>query len=221
MARDTDAPAEPTGPDFFIEDSFASRLGQGRIAGVDEAGRGPWAGPLVAAAVVLDRSCVPEGLNDSKKLSASRRLSLYGEIMATADVGVGIAEVGEIDEINVLRANDVAMLRAIDAVSPRLAGVIFDGNRVPIGNRLPARAIVGGDGLALGVAAASIVAKVTRDRIMDRLCGTCPGYGWRTNRGYGTAEHRAALGRLGVSVHHRRSFRPVFDLLCEENNRKA
>lgn len=214
-----DEDQRPNGPDLAIEEAFGARLGSGRIAGVDEAGRGPWAGPLVAAAVVLDRTCVPQGLDDSKKLTAQCRELLYAEILASADVGVGIAEVDEIDEINVQRANDLAMLRAIDVVAPRIVGVIYDGNRVPIGNRLPARAVVGGDGLALGVAAASIVAKVTRDRIMERLCGGHPGYGWRTNRGYGTAEHRAALKRLGITVHHRMSFRPIFELLCEENNR--
>ncbi len=218
MARDTDPPAGPT---FEIEDRVAWSARCRRVAGVDEAGRGPWAGPLVAACVLLDRACVPDGLDDSKKLTPARRLELYVAIMQSAEVGIGIAEVGEIDEINVLRANDLAMLRAVDAVSPRVAALVIDGNRIPPGTRLPAEAVVGGDGLALGVAAASIVAKVTRDRIMGRLDGECPGYGWLTNQGYGTREHRAALRRIGISRHHRVSFRPVFDLLCEENHRNG
>ena len=209
----------PAGPDFQIEDRLAWSVRSRRVAGVDEAGRGPWAGPLVAACVLLDRGQVPDGLNDSKKLSPKRRLALYHQIMAAAEVGVGIADVDEIDGLNVLRANDLAMQRAVGAVSPRLAGLVIDGNRVPPGLRITAEPVVGGDGLALSVAAASIVAKVTRDRIMGRLNGECPGYGWQTNQGYGTAEHRAALRRIGISPHHRRSFRPIFDLLCEENHR--
>ena len=186
----------------------------GTICGVDEAGRGPWAGPVVAAAVVLDRANVPDGLDDSKKLTASRRATLLEAIMASARIGVGIASVAEIDRLNILRANDLAMARAVAELDPLPDAALVDGNRVPPGLLCRASALVGGDGLSLSIAAASIVAKVTRDRIMARLALEHPGYGWETNQGYGTAVHRAALERLGVTPHHRRSFRPVHNILC-------
>ena len=198
---------------------MAARLGCRRIAGIDEAGRGPLAGPLVAACVLLDRSALPEGLDDSKRLPRPRRAELFALIGASAEVGVGIASVDEIDELNVLRANDLAMHRAVAAIGCAVSGLVIDGNRVPPGTRLPAEAVVGGDGLALAVAAASIVAKVTRDRIMTELDGECPGYGWRTNFGYSTRAHRAALRQFGVTPHHRRSFRTVSGWLCEESHR--
>jgi ribonuclease HII len=185
---------------------------------VDEAGRGPWAGPVVAAAVVLDRDNVPPGLNDSKKLTAARRAVLFDTIMASALVGVGIAGVEEIDALNILRANDLAMLRAIGALNPAPAAALIDGNRVPPGWPCRAQALVGGDGRSLSIAAASIIAKVTRDRIMAELAKAHPGYGWERNQGYGTAEHRAALTRLGVTWHHRRSFRPIHNILRSEGN---
>lgn len=216
MAKDI-----PTGPCFAIEDRLVESCGCRRVAGCDEAGRGPLAGPLVAACVVLDRRAVPAGLDDSKKLTPGRRLRLYGAIVASAEIGIGIAEVEEIDALNVLRANDLAMHRAVAAVPVRLSGVAIDGNRVPPGLRCVAEAVVGGDGLALGIAAASIVAKVTRDRMMGRLAADFPDYGWRTNFGYATAAHRDALRRIGISIHHRRSFRPIFDFLCEENHRRG
>jgi ribonuclease HII len=198
-------------PDFTAEVAF---LTQGdTICGVDEAGRGPWAGPVVAAAVVLDRGNIPPGLNDSKKLTAARRAILFDAIRAVAAVGVGIASVAEIDALNILRANDQAMLRAIEALSPAPDAAMIDGNRVPPGWPCRAQALVGGDGLSLSIAAASIIAKVTRDRIMADLAAAYPGYGWERNKGYGTAEHRGALERLGVTPHHRRSFRPIHNIL--------
>lgn len=209
MAKDT-----VEGPCFAVEDRMAERVGCRRIAGVDEAGRGPLAGPVVAACVILERTTVPEGLDDSKRLTPARRTELFALITASAEVGIGIASVVEIDELNILRANDLAMHRAVAALAGSVSGLVFDGNRVPPGTALPAEAVVGGDGLALGIAAASIVAKVTRDRIMTELDGEWPGYGWRSNFGYATAQHRAALQRLGLTPHHRRSFKPVFGLMC-------
>ena len=200
---------------------MAARVGCSRIAGIDEAGRGPLAGPLVAACVLLDRRTVPGGLDDSKRLTAARREELYADIVASAEVGVGIASVAEIDALNVLRANDLAMHRAIAALAASVSGLVFDGNRVPPGTMHPAEAVVGGDGLALGIAAASIVAKVTRDRIMTGLHADFPAYGWRTNFGYATAAHRAALRQLGRSPHHRLSFRCEIGSMCEESHRTS
>ena len=203
-------------PDLTAEVAFG---GNGAtICGVDEAGRGPWAGPVVAAAVVLDRGCIPPGLDDSKKLTPRRRAALFEAIRAAASVGVGIASVEEIDALNILRANDLAMLRAIGALDPAPGAALIDGNRVPPGLPCPGRALVGGDGRSLSIAAASIVAKVTRDRIMAELARTHPGYGWERNMGYGTPQHRAGLIRLGVTPHHRRSFRPIHNMLRDKHN---
>ncbi|MEL6476986.1 MAG: ribonuclease HII [Pseudomonadota bacterium] len=217
-------------PDFSLEDRLP-----GLVAGLDEAGRGPWAGPVVAGAVILDRDQVPEGLDDSKRLSAGRRDALFGALETAARIGVGIASVAEIDRLNILGANDLAMRRAVaELVSPDHRGVslghqslggaalgltvMIDGNRVPSGLGAEAHAVVKGDQRSLSIAAASIVAKVTRDRIMDQLAAAHPGYGWETNRGYGTAAHRAALLALGVTREHRRSFRPIHNILYEENS---
>jgi ribonuclease HII len=207
-------------PDFSFEDT-ARREGFVRVAGIDEAGRGPWAGPVIAAAVVLDRARLDlelrASLDDSKKLSPARRSELIGRIEAcaaigVAHVGIGRAEVEEIDRLNILRATLLAMRRALDALPGRPDLALVDGNRAPE-LPCPARCIVGGDGRSLSIAAASIVAKVTRDAEMAALARTHPGYGWERNAGYGTAEHRAALSRLGPSPAHRRSFRPVARLL--------
>lgn len=188
-------------PDFVHE----AALG-GRVAGVDEAGRGPWAGPVVAAAVVLDPARIPPGLNDSKQLSAARRAVLFDEIMAVATVGVGIVEVAEIERINILQATFVAMTRAVAPLDPD--HVLVDGNRAPLWY-YATQTVVGGDGRCLSIAAASIIAKVTRDRIMEALAADFPGYGWAANKGYGTPEHSAGLDRLGVTIHHRRSYAPI------------
>ena len=201
-------------PDLTIEVAYVGK--DATICGVDEAGRGPWAGPVVAAAVVLDQGCIPPGLDDSKKLAPRCRAALFDAIRAAASVGVGIASVEEIDALNILRANDLAMLRAIGALDPAPGAALIDGNRVPPGWPCRARALVGGDGRSLSIAAASIVAKVTRDRIMAELARAHPGYGWERNMGYGTPQHRAALGRLGVTPHHRRSFRPIHNILRAE-----
>ena len=184
------------------------RLRGGPIAGIDEAGRGPWAGPVVAAAVILDPAAIPGGIADSKVLLPEEREALYPRIMAVAKVAVGIADVTRIDRDNILNATMWAMARAVDGlcVRPRLA--LVDGNKAPR-LRCEARPIVGGDALCLSIAAASIVAKVTRDRLMIALGRELPHYGFERHKGYGTREHHAALERHGATAHHRRSFRPV------------
>lgn len=180
----------------------------GLIAGVDEAGRGPWAGPVVAVAVIL-RGKVPAGLDDSKKLSAKRREALFDALQASdCLIGVGQASVAEIDAINILQATYLAMTRAVEALGEAPVHVLVDGNRLPKW-RWPATAIVGGDGSEPAISAASIIAKVTRDRIMAQLDAAHPGYGWAQNQGYGVAAHAEALHRLGPTPHHRASFAPV------------
>jgi ribonuclease HII len=184
-------------------------LDGGPIAGIDEAGRGPWAGPVVAAAVVLDPARIPQGIDDSKALDPEDRERLFERIMKTAlGVGVGIGEVDRIDRDNILAATMWAMAEAMAKLpcKPRLA--LIDGNRAP---RLAcqARTIVKGDAKCLSIAAASIVAKVTRDRMMIEFAREMPGYGFERHKGYGTPEHRAALTRLGLTAQHRRSFKPV------------
>ncbi|MSU90470.1 ribonuclease HII [Rhodobacteraceae bacterium 2CG4] len=187
------------------------------VCGIDEAGRGPWAGPVVAAAVILDPAAVPEGIDDSKKLTARRREALFLALRGCAQIGIGAASVREIDRINILQASYLAMRRAVAAlpVPPRRA--LIDGNGVPGGLPCPGQAIVGGDGTEPAIAAASIVAKVTRDRIMVALAQQYPGYGWDTNVGYGVKAHFEALQSLGVTPHHRRSFKPVHKILCQED----
>jgi ribonuclease HII len=180
----------------------------GMIAGVDEAGRGPWAGPVVAAAVIL-RGQVPPGLDDSKKLSAARREALFAALHASdALIGVGEASVAEIDALNILQATHLAMTRAVSALGAAPSLVLVDGNRLPKWP-WPSRAIIGGDASEACIAAASIIAKVTRDRLMAALDREWPAYGWRRNQGYGTAAHAAALAAHGACAHHRTSFKPV------------
>lgn len=194
-------------PDFSRE----AALG-GRVAGVDEVGRGPLAGPVMAAAVVLDPGRIPEGLNDSKLLSAKKREALYPVILECAEVSVGIASVEEIDSINILQASFLAMRRALAGLSG-LDHALIDGRMIPQGLPCPATGIIKGDGISLSIAAASIVAKVRRDALMVDLAQQHPGYGWETNMGYGSKSHISALARLGPSPHHRRSFRPVYNIL--------
>jgi ribonuclease HII len=199
-------------PDFAIE-----RGCEGVVCGIDEAGRGPLAGPVVAAAVIIDRRRfrgeLRGALDDSKALSREVRESCYGALFAGARIGavrigVGAASRGEIDRINILRASLVAMARAVAALGLRPDIALVDGNVAP---SLPCavKTIVKGDALSFSIAAASVIAKVTRDRIMHGLATRYPGYGWETNVGYATAEHGAAIRRLGVTPHHRRSFAPV------------
>jgi len=199
-----------------MHEHAAQALGHARVAGVDEVGRGPLAGPVTAAAVILDPARIPEGLNDSKTLSAARREALTAAILASARVSIAHASVAEIDEINILRASHLAMVRAIAGLDPAPDMVLIDGNMVPRGLTLPARAIVRGDAVSLSIAAASIVAKTCRDRLMRDLAQQFPGYGWERNAGYPSKAHREALLNLGVTPHHRRSFKPVHNILYQE-----
>ena len=201
-------------PDFLFE--LAARAnGASVIVGVDEAGRGPLAGPVTAAAVRLHPDRIPPGLNDSKQMTAARRNQLFALILDSADVGIGHASVEEIDQINILRASHLAMCRAIAALPAVPDHVLIDGNMIPQGLACRAEAIVGGDARCLSIAAASIIAKVTRDRIMVDLAQQHPGYGWERNAGYPTRDHVAALQNLGVTPAHRRSFKPVHNILYQ------
>ncbi len=186
-----------------------------RIAGVDEVGRGPLAGPVTAAAVILDPARIPEGLNDSKKLTEKRRLALLEQIMASADVCVAHATVEEIDEINILRASHLAMERAIAGLRTRPHHCLIDGNLIPRGLSIPATAVIKGDARSVSISAASIAAKVARDAIMRDLAQQFPGYGWDSNAGYPSKSHISALQSLGVTPHHRKSFKPVHNILCK------
>ena len=212
-----DPSLEGSGDDMALKATFELeqselQLGFGPIAGVDEAGRGPWAGPVVAAAVILDPQNIPTGIAESKPLDADTREALFPRIMECARVGVGIADVSRIDQDNILNATMWAMTVAVKALpcargqKPKL--VLVDGNRAPR-FACRARTIVKGDARSLSIAAASIIAKVTRDRLMIALGREFPGYGFERHKGYGTPEHADALSRLGVTAHHRRSFRPV------------
>jgi ribonuclease HII len=194
-------------PDFAIERGCA-----GVVCGIDEAGRGPLAGPVVAAAVILDRQrfrgMVRRELDDSKAMTREAREACYDALLRCSRIGVGAASTREIDRINILRASLVAMRRAVAALGlvPDIA--LVDGNVAPT-LPCPVKTVVKGDALSFSIAAASVIAKVTRDKIMRVLDGRYPGYGWQTNVGYSTAEHFDGIGRLGVTPHHRRSFEPV------------
>jgi len=209
----TGASDSQAGPCLSHEKILMRRHGS-PVAGIDEAGRGPWAGPVVAAAVILDVSHVPVGLNDSKKLSQAKREDLYSQIIDTAHVGVGIADVSRIDRDNILQATLWAMGQACKSLPRTPSAALIDGNRCPALD-CPAQALVGGDALSLSVAAASIIAKVTRDRMMAELAKAHPGYAWERNKGYGTRDHSNGLKRLGVTPHHRRSFKPVQVMLTQ------
>ena len=204
-----------TKPNFELEQAALSRDAF-RIAGVDEVGRGPLCGPVTAAAVILNPDDIPEGLNDSKKMSAKKRDALYDEILAKADCCIAHATVQEIDEINILRASHLAMTRAIAGLTKAPDHILIDGNMIPRGLTTSAQAVVKGDGRSLSIAAASIIAKVARDRIMGDLAIEFPGYGWEKNAGYGTKQHLEALRALGVTPHHRRSFKPIHNILYQE-----
>ena len=205
-------------PDLSFECAAADR-GYRLVAGIDEAGRGPWAGPVVAAAVILDPAALPPMIraevNDSKALAPSRRTALFDALRDHARVGIGRAEVAEIDAENILQASLRAMARAVEALPCAPDWALIDGNRMPT-LPCPGQCVVKGDALSLSIAAASIVAKVTRDRIMTGLAADHPGYGWERNMGYGTREHRDALERLGVTAHHRRSFAPILKILSPD-----
>jgi ribonuclease HII len=209
-------------PDFALEAAHGADQGQ-VVIGVDEAGRGPWAGPVTAAAAWLDPKRLAAGfqadLDDSKKLTRDRREAIFEKMLALAStgdppvlLGLGEASVEEIDRLNILQASLLAMARAVAALGLQPHAALVDGTQAPrLGCRVTT--VIGGDGKCLTIAAASIAAKVTRDRLMARLAETHPGYGWERNAGYGTAAHRDGLRRLGVTPHHRRSFRPIREAL--------
>ncbi|MEO0400403.1 MAG: ribonuclease HII [Pseudomonadota bacterium] len=194
-------------PTFDIEQDLG-----GLIAGVDEAGRGPLAGPVVASAVILNPNCTPAGLRDSKTLTEKRRRELSAALWKTARIGVGVASVQEIDTLNILRATLLAMARAVANLPAPPSACIVDGSIKP---RLacPAYTVVKGDAKSLSIAAASIVAKVARDRMMRELARDFPEYAWDRNKGYGAPAHQAALDAHGVTPHHRRSFAPIYNRL--------
>jgi ribonuclease HII len=199
-------------PHYIFESRVLKRVG-GLVAGIDEAGRGPLAGPVVAAAVILNKAKVPKGLNDSKQLDAETREDLFSHIMFSAlAVGVGEASVDEIDLINIRQATHMAMARAVRALAFQPTFALVDGNDPPA-LPCPCDTIIEGDAKSVSIAAASIIAKVTRDRMMAVLHREHPNYGWLTNKGYGTPEHLSALTRHGPTHHHRRSFAPVHNIL--------
>src|SRR6201999_3777780 len=197
----------------YIYESRLLKTMPGPIAGVDEAGRGPLAGPVMAAAVILDRKRIPKGLNDSKQLDEDAREDLFPRIMEMAvAVGVGEASLGEIDLVNIRQATHLAMARAVRALAVAAEFALVDGNDAPA---LPCKCdtLVEGDARSVSIAAASIIAKVTRDRLMARLHDEHPGYNWKSNKGYGTPDHYSGLRLHGVTIHHRRSFGPIRNLL--------
>ena len=201
----------PTPPPDWTRERQAGCL----VAGVDEAGRGPLAGPVVAAAVILPdpkKFSLPDGINDSKVLTPARRDEIFAGLRATAIIGVGMASVDEIDQINILQATMLAMTRAVRALDEFPGLALVDGNRLP-DLPCPGTAVVGGDRRSLSIAAASIIAKVTRDRMMASLAADFPGYGWESNVGYGTVQHRDGIAQFGVTPHHRRSFAPIRRIL--------
>ena len=202
-------------PDLSFEDELRAS-GARYVAGVDEVGRGPLAGPVTAAAVILPDGALPPGLDDSKRLTAARRQALAQWIEENCDWAVAHVDVAEIDALNILRASHVAMCRAIAMLKIRPCHVLIDGNLLPRDLDLPATAIVKGDARSMSIAAASILAKQARDQIMVGLAQQYPGYAWEVNAGYPTPAHKRALLELGVTPHHRRSFKPVHNILCKE-----
>jgi ribonuclease HII len=216
--KSTKAPAKTVGklpkgviaiaPPSFRRERALIKRGVWPVAGCDEAGRGPLAGPVVAAAVVLDPKRIPKGLDDSKRLTAEQREELFDKICATASVAVVSASRARIDRDNILRASLWALARAVHAL-PEMPQHVFVDGRDRLATSCDCEAVIGGDGLIMSIAAASIVAKVTRDRLMCALAQECPGYGFESHKGYAVPEHLAALDRLGPSAHHRRFFAPV------------
>lgn len=210
-------------PDFSAEAAFYPY-----VIGIDEAGRGPWAGPVVAAAVWLDPSQLWHGLNDSKKLTAAKRESAFAMLTTSphAIIGIGEASAEEIDQINILQATFLAMQRAVkqwqrNAGERAISHALIDGNRTPKNWHIPTTAIIKGDSRSLSIAAASIIAKVTRDTTMQALHAQHPHYGWNTNAGYGTATHQQGLHEHGITAHHRKSYAPIRALLPSESAASA
>lgn len=220
-SSDTDSPFFPqsaaatAAPDYSLEAAYLAE-GAEVIAGMDEAGRGPLAGPVVAAAVILDRDNIPQGINDSKKLSAAVRLTLFTQIAATAQIAWCALRSDEIDRLNILQATMLAMTRAAEFLPVRPDAVLIDGREVPTGLRGPGKAVIRGDATCQSIAAASIVAKVIRDRMMVRADAQYPGYEFSKNMGYGTQTHRDAIARIGPCEIHRWSFSPMTGLKSGE-----
>ncbi|MDB9852758.1 ribonuclease HII [Amylibacter sp.] len=203
---------------YNIEASFRLK-GNEVIIGVDEVGRGPWAGPVTACAVILNPDNIPHGLNDSKKLNVVRRNELFLKIMESSLVSCVHVDVEEIDKINILQATFRAMERSIVKL-PIPDHILIDGNKLPPNLPSPATAIIKGDTKSASIAAASIIAKVTRDQLMANLSLEYPGYGWEKNAGYGTKMHQLGLLNNGVTPHHRRSFKPIHNMLYSASPRK-
>jgi len=199
----------------FPDHSFDSQY-SGVVAGIDEAGRGPWAGDVVAAAVIFsDKNNIPQGINDSKKLTKAKREGLYGLIMQNACIGVGIANVEEIDQYNILGATKLAMLRAYENLTIKPNILLIDGNQLPnIDCKM--EKVVGGDAISPSIAAASIIAKVTRDRMMCKIAEEFPEYGFERNSGYGTALHMQAIAKYGITKYHRKSFAPIKEVILKK-----
>ena len=202
----------------FEFESAAHARGHHHIAGVDEVGRGPLAGPVTAAAVILNPANIPPGLADSKTLTAARREALCAAILASAQCCIAHASVEEIDQLNILRASHLAMERAVAGLAVDPDHILIDGNLIPANLKGRAQAIIKGDAKSLSIAAASIIAKVARDRIMVDLAQQYPGYGWETNAGYPTKLHQSALLNLGVTPAHRRSFKPIHNMLYQDKS---
>lgn len=198
-------------PTFDLE-----RAVGGIVCGVDEVGRGPLAGPVMAAAVVLNPDDIPAGLNDSKKLSKKRREELYPLIMESAACGFGEASVEEIDDINILQASLLAMKRAVENLPLKVDHALIDGNRLPALD-CAASFVIKGDSKSLSIAAASIIAKVRRDFFMQKIAKIHPEYGWERNAGYGTPEHMDALKLVGYTQFHRQSFAPIYNLRTQDS----
>ena len=201
-------PQTNSGPNFFYEEEAMAK-GHSLIAGVDEVGRGPLAGPVVTAAVILKEGHVPEGLNDSKKLTEKRREILFEEIFASAQIAISSVSAERIDEMNIRAATLFAMVEAVEALSQQPEFALIDGRDIPPALKQPAKAIIKGDAHSLSIAAASIIAKVTRDRMMVRANTYFPGYHFDRHKGYGSKAHRDAIAKLGPCPLHRRSFQPV------------
>jgi ribonuclease HII len=203
-------------PDRSLEHEYG-----GIVAGVDEVGRGPWAGPVVAAAVILPANLPDtfiDGLDDSKKLSATRRKGLFAGLLSCAEIGIGAASVTEIEQENILCATHIAMGRALGALTRMPDGALVDGNQLPPNLPCPGRTVIRGDEISLSIAAASIIAKVTRDRIMASLAVRYPAYRWDRNAGYGTIQHQDGLAAAGVTCHHRRTYAPIAKMLSLANS---
>lgn len=204
----TSKPQINSGPNFFYEEEAMAK-GHSLIAGVDEVGRGPLAGPVVTAAVILKEGHVPEGLNDSKKLTEKRREILFEEIFSSAQVAISSVPAERIDQRNIRAATLYAMVEAVEALNQQPTFVLIDGRDIPPALKQPAKAIIKGDAHSLSIAAASIIAKVTRDRMMVRANTYFPGYHFDRHKGYGSKAHRDAIAKLGPCPLHRRSFQPV------------